>query len=95
MPCLDSDKVKQQLVKKLGCSEQTGRDHYWYILQDTDGKIISRTKISLGPKHEIGPKLASMMARQIGLVTAANLAGMVDCSKSKEECLEVIRSHSN
>lgn len=91
MPCLDSDKVRQQLKNKLGCREETGKDHYWYVLLDNDGRILSRTKVSLGAKHTIGPKLTSMMARQIRLVTGANFYGMVDCTKTREECLAVIR----
>jgi len=93
MACLDSDKVKQQLKDKLRC-EEIHKDHSWYVLKDDEGKILSRTKISLGAKHSIGPKLLSLMARQLRLATAANLAGMVNCNKSRKECLEIIRSQS-
>jgi len=48
MPCLDSERVREQLKNKLGCEEQTGKDHYFYLLVDAEGKILSRTKISLG-----------------------------------------------
>jgi hypothetical protein len=94
MACLDSDKIKQQLKDKLQC-EEIRKDHYWYILKDDDGKILSRTKISFGAKHTIGPKLLSLMARQLRLVTAANLAGMVNCKKSRVECLDIIRSQGS
>jgi hypothetical protein len=95
MPCLDSDKVRQQLKNKLGCEEETGKDHYWYILRDGSGKILSKTKVSLGAKHEIGPVLITLMTRQIRLGTVSNFVGMVECSKSREQCLEIIRLHSS
>ena len=94
MACLDSDRVRQQLRNKLRCEEVMGKDHYWYILADDDGKMLSRTKVSLGAKHSIGPRLVSLMARQILLLTAANFVEMVDCTKSRDECLAIIRSHN-
>jgi hypothetical protein len=63
MAALDSDKVRQELKNKLGCEEQTGKDHYWYILKDSKGKFLSSTKVSLGPKHTIGDTLISKMTR--------------------------------
>jgi hypothetical protein len=92
MSCLDSDKVRELLKNKLGCREETGKDHYWYVLYDDEGKILSRTKVSLGAKHDIGPVLISLMTRQIRLVTKANFVGMVVCTKTREECLAIIRS---
>jgi hypothetical protein len=90
MAALDSDKVRQELRNKLGCREETGKDHYWYILEE-NGKILSKTKVSLGPKHTIGDTLISKMTRQIKLGTAANFVGMVSCTMTKEQCLTVIR----
>jgi hypothetical protein len=92
MASLESDKVREQLQNKLGCTEETGKDHYWYVLKDETGKLISRTKVSLGPKHTIGDTLISKMTRQIGLGTAANFVGMVKCTKNREECLAIIQS---
>jgi len=92
MPALDSDKVRQQLQGKLGCREETGRDHHWYLLEDENGKLISKTKISRGPKHTICDSIISKMSRQIRLGTASNFAEMVNCDKTKEECLAIIRS---
>jgi len=94
MPSLDSDKVQHELKSKLGCKEETGKDHYWYLLEDENGRLISKTKISLGPKHIIGDSLITKMSRQIRLVTAANFVGMVKCTRSREECLAIIRSQS-
>ncbi len=92
MPALDSDKVKEQLKNKLGCTEENGKDHYKYVLKNEQGKILSATKVSLGAKHAIGPHLLSLMTRQIRLGKAANFVGMVNCSKTREECLAIIRS---
>jgi len=91
MPSLDSDKVRQELKNKLGCAEETGKDHCRYVLKDEEGKILSTTKVSLGAKHTIGPHLISLMTRQIRLVTAANFVGMVVCTKTREDCLKIIR----
>jgi hypothetical protein len=92
MPALDSDQVSEQLKNKLGCIEETGNDHYKYVLRNEEGKILSATKVSLGAKHAIGPHLVSLMTRQIRLGKAANFAGMVSCSKTREECLAIIRA---
>jgi hypothetical protein len=94
MASLDSDKVRQELKNKLGCEEQTGKDHYWYNLKDEDGTLLSRTKVSLGAKHIIGDTLISKMTRQIRLGTAGNFVAMVNCSKSREDCLAIIRNLS-
>lgn len=91
MASLDSDEVKRQLKTKLGCEEQIDRDHIWYILRD-GGKMLSRTKISHGAKHSLGDTLINKMAHQIKLGTNSNFVGMVSCSKSKEDCLTIIRS---
>jgi hypothetical protein len=93
MAALDSDKVRQSLQTKLGCREETGKDHYYYNLEDQTGKLISRTKVSLGAKHTIGDTIILKMARQIGLGTTKNFVGMVSCTKSREECLAIIFSH--
>jgi hypothetical protein len=95
MAALDSDKVRQELQTKLGCKEETGKDHYWYRLKDEKGTLISSTKVSLGPKHTIGDTLITKMTRQILLGTAANFVAMVNCTKSREECLAVILSLSS
>jgi hypothetical protein len=92
MSCLDSDKVREQLKNKLGCIEETGKDHYWYVLYDEKGTILSRTKVSLGPKHALGPTLIGLMTRQIRLLKKSNFIEMVSCSLSKEQCLEIIKS---
>jgi len=93
MPALESDKVRQELRNKLGCTEERGRDHYRYVLREKQGKILSVTKVSLGAKHTIGSQLISLMTRQIRLGTSANFVGMVACTKTRDECLEIIREH--
>jgi hypothetical protein len=92
MSCLDSDRVREQLKNKLGCIEETGKDHYWYALYDEKGILLSRTKVSLGPKHALGATLIALMTRQIRLVKKSNFVEMVNCSLRKEECLEIIKS---
>jgi len=92
MASLDSDKVRQQLQTKLGCKEETGKDHYWYNLEDGKGNLLSRTKVSLGAKHTIGDTIIQKMARQIRLGTTKNFVAMVNCTKDTNECLAIIYS---
>ena len=91
MAALDSEEVKRALITKLGCSEEKGHDHIRYVLRDGE-KILSRTMISHGPRHTIRDTLIHKMARQIQLGTNKNFFEMVSCTKSREECLEMIRA---
>ena len=91
MASLDSEEVKKALKNKLGCTEEKDGDHLRYSLWD-DGILLSRTKISHGSRHTIGDTLVSKMTRQIKLGTNGNFVGMVQCSLSKEKCLEIIRA---
>lgn len=92
MAALDSEEVKRILLSKLGCEPDNKRDHFWFVLKDEDGTLLARTCISHGPRHDIGPKLVTKMARQLKLQTAGLLIELVACTKTKEECLAVIRS---
>jgi hypothetical protein len=91
MAALDSDKVRRALMEKMGCEEERAGDHIRYILRDGD-KILCRTKVSHGAKHAIGATLIAKMAQQFRLGTSANFVAMVQCTKSAQECLEIIRS---
>jgi hypothetical protein len=91
MAALDSDKVSSALKEKMGCVEERGNDHIRYILWDGD-MILCRTKISHSPKHIIGPTLVAKMAQQFRVGTSANFVAMVQCTKSKQECLAIIRA---
>lgn len=91
MASLGSDKVRRALTSKLGCEEETGKDHIWFLLRDEKGTLLSKTKISNGPKHTIGDTIISMMTRQIMLGTTSNFVGMVNCSKTKEDCIAFIK----
>jgi molybdopterin-binding protein len=94
MAILDSEKTKKALLSKLGCEPDDQKDHFWFILKDTDGKVLSRTCISHGPRHDIGPKIISKMAKQLKLEQSSNLVALIDCTKSRDECIEIIRAAS-
>ena len=94
MPALDSNDVRSALKNKLGCQEQS-TDHYRDILYDEAGRILATTKVSHGPKHTIGDNLIPKMARQIKLGTTANFVALVRCTKSREDCLAVIKAISS
>jgi hypothetical protein len=94
MPKLDSEKTRRQLTSKLGCKEDHGRDHIWFTLYDQDGTVLSRTRISHRPRHDISGILVSKMSKQLKLGNSANLTGLIDCSKTRDECLQIIRSAS-
>lgn len=91
MAALDSEEVKKALKSKLGCTEEKQRDHIRYVLRDGD-KILSRTMISHGPRQTLGDTLIHKMARQIQLGTSRNFVEMVSCTKTREECLTIIRT---
>jgi len=92
MASLESDKVRSALTSKMKCSEQSS-DHYRYILFDEDGKtILATTMVSHGGKHTIGDTLIPKMARQMKLGTSANFVGMVQCTKSREDCIAIIKA---
>ena|SRR6266568_5823645 len=93
MPTLNSEDVRSALVNKLGCREERDKDHIWFILYDGE-TVLARTKISHGPRHDIGDDLITLMKRQRRLGTSKNFVGMVVCTLSKEECMAIIRSAS-
>jgi hypothetical protein len=94
MATIDSQETRKQLTGKLGCEENLTRKHISFALRDENGKYLGCTHISHGPRHDIGDTILSKMAKQLRLGTAANLVALVDCSKNKQECLEIIRSYS-
>ena len=94
MAILDSQETQRQLVVKLGCKPDSGKDHIYFVLRDTDGTVLGRTKISHGPRHDIGDRLVCLMAKQLRLGTSGNLVGLVGCSKTQQECLAIIRAPS-
>lgn len=94
MATLDSEETRRQLKTKLRCEEDVGKDHIVFTLRDMDGTILARTRISHGPRHDIGDSLVCRMARQLRLGTSGNLVGMVDCTKTQQECLAIIRAAS-
>lgn len=93
MPTLESDKIRTALTVKLGCIEKPDKDHSWFLLYD-EKKLVSRTCMSHGSKHTITEDLISKMSKQIKLGTISNFVGMVSCTKSKEDCLKVIKSQA-
>lgn len=95
MAALDSERAKHALLSKLQC-RQDESDHHRYILYSEDGKtILGSTKISHGPRHDLGDTLISLMSRQMRLGTKANFVGMVQCTLSREDCLAIIKSMSS
>jgi hypothetical protein len=94
MATLESDKVAAALVTKLKCESTVDGDHVRFILKDEDGRILSRTKISHGRKHTIDDNLITQMTKQIRLGTSKNFVEFVQCTKSGEECLKIIKSLS-
>lgn len=94
MATLDSEKTIRVLVGKLGCESNRAKDHLWFTLKDTDGRVLSRTCISHGPRHNIGPNIVSKMAKQLKLEQSSNLVALVGCTKSRDECINIIRSAS-
>jgi hypothetical protein len=94
MAKLDSEETRRQLTTKLGCKPDPTKDHIFFVLRDTDGTVLGRTKISHGPRHDIPHAIVSLMAKQLRLGSSGNLVGLVNCTKDQQECLTIIRAAS-
>jgi hypothetical protein len=91
MAALDSEDVKKAPKTKMGCVEEVGRDHIRYSLWEGE-TLLSRTKISHGPRHTIGDVLINRMTHQFKLGTNRNFIDVVSCAKDRTACLAVIKA---
>jgi len=93
MPSLDSDKVERALKRKLKDQVEKSTNDKFYLICNASGNEIASTSISHGPKHSLSSKRISVMARQLCLETADNLADLVRCSLSGEDALTIIEKN--
>ncbi len=89
MAGLESDKVEKALLGKMQAVRKEGRD-WQYIMYNDQGKQVSRTRLSKGAKHSLGPNRVSEMAHQLGLETSQQFQDLVRCVMSREKALEII-----
>lgn len=89
MAGLESDKVEKALLGKMQAKRREGKD-WKYIIYNDQKKQVSRTLLSKGPKHTLGPNRVSEMARQLGLESSRQFIDLVNCPLSREKALEIM-----
>ncbi len=89
MAGLESNKVEKALLNKMQAVRREGRD-WKYIIYNDQQKQVSRTRLSKGAKHSLGPNRVSEMAHQLGLETAQQFHDLVNCPLSRKEALEIM-----
>ncbi|GAC1342831.1 MAG: hypothetical protein NVSMB27_02140 [Ktedonobacteraceae bacterium] len=89
MAGLESDKVERALLKKMRAERREGKD-WKYIIYNDQKKQISRTLLSKGAKHSLGPNRVAEMSRQLGLETSKQFHDLVNCSLTREKALEIM-----
>lgn len=93
MATLESDKVDRAFRGKMRAERQDSID-WRYLIYNEQGKKVSATRISKGPKHTLSSSRVSLMARQIGLNTPQQFIDLVSCLLSREDALKIIESNS-
>jgi hypothetical protein len=89
MAGLESDKVERALLRKMQAVRREGKD-WQYIIYNDQKKQVSRTRLSKGAKHSLGPNRVSEMAHQLGLKTSQQFIDLVNCPLSREKALEIM-----
>ncbi len=87
---LDSRKVEQCLLGKLGC-ERRNNDHRYFNLV-VEGQVVAFTKVSHGGSG-IHDNLIGAMARQLG-VSRRTFLGAVACSVDKAQFIREATSRT-
>jgi tRNA U34 2-thiouridine synthase MnmA/TrmU len=89
MAGLESDKVERALLRKMQAERREGKD-WKFIIYNDQKKQISRTLLSKGAKHTLGPNRVAEMARQLGLETTKQFHDLVNCTLTREKALDII-----
>lgn len=75
----------ERIVNKLGLKTRNSGDrHAWFVY---NGQTVVRTKRSLGNKEQPGDKI-----RQQLKVNEEQLAGLISCTVSLEEYVEILKA---
>jgi hypothetical protein len=89
MAGLESDKVERALLRKMHATCRESKDLH-YIIYNDQKKQVSKTRLSKGAKHSLGPNRVSEMAHQLGLETAKQFRDLVNCKLSRDDALKII-----
>ncbi len=89
MAGLESDKVEKMLLRKMHATRRESKDVY-YIIYNDQKKQVSKTRLSKGAKHSLGPNRVSEMAHQLGLETSKQFHDLVNCILSRDGALKII-----
>ena len=88
MAGLESDKEEKALLKKMRAERKEGKD-WKYIIYNDQKKQVSRTLLSKGAKHTLGPNRVNEMAHQLGLENSGQFHDLVNCTLSREKLLRL------
>lgn len=86
---LDRSKVRSQLKSKFDFSEDDSKDHIWFCFK-IEGLPEIKTKVSRSGK-QLSDGLCNMVAKQLR-VPVAFFLGMINCTNSRDEYVEKVRS---
>lgn len=90
MPPLKSKDVRSRLESKFGFTRTSRHDHPEYQLV-VDDVIVARTHVSHNAAGaDIGDRLQSLMARQIG-VKRSEFYGMITCTFSRDDLISTLK----
>jgi len=89
MAGLESDKVEKMLLRKMHATRRESKDVH-YIIYNDQKKQASKTRLSKGAKHSLGPNRVSEMAHQLGLETSKQFHDLVNCILSRDDALKII-----
>ncbi len=62
-----------------------------FVIYNDQKKQISKTRLSRGAKHSLGPHRVSEMAHQLGLENSQQFHDLVNCILSREEALKIMK----
>jgi hypothetical protein len=89
MAGLESDKVERMLLRKMEAERREGKD-WKYLIYNNQKKQVSKTRLSKGAKHSLGPNRVAEMAHQLGLKTSKQFHDLVNCTLTRDDALKII-----
>ena len=84
----------EKAVTRKGFVVVPNRDHRYFFLKDTDGKMTPvRTKISMhGNVKEISEDMISVMYKQLHFENKNDFMKFIECTKSYPEYIALLRA---
>ncbi len=89
MAGLESNKVARALLNKMQAVCRDGKD-WQYLIYNDQKKQVSKTRLSKGAKHSLGPNRVAEMTHHLGLETSKQFHDLVNCTLSRDDALKII-----